>query len=120
VKIDLSKAFDWVNWLYLRMLLIHLGFRMDFSNWVMRCLSSISFSILLNGSATFFFQEERGLRQGFPLSPLLFPLVVEGFSHFLVREKLVGRFTGIKIANGMTITHFHFFDVILIFFYGSK
>jgi len=61
VKIDLSKAFDRVNWLYIIMLLIHLGFGLVFVNWIMPCLSSVSFSILLNGSATAFFQVERGI-----------------------------------------------------------
>jgi hypothetical protein len=62
VKIDLSKAYDRVNWLYIRMLLIHLGFGVDFTNWVMGCLSSVSFSILLNGSTSTFFHVDRGLR----------------------------------------------------------
>jgi hypothetical protein len=69
VKIYLSKAFDRVNWLYIRILLIHLGFGLVFFNWIMACLSSVSFSILLNGSATKFFHSERGLRQGCILSP---------------------------------------------------
>jgi hypothetical protein len=72
IKIDLSKAFDRVNWLYIHMLLIHLGFGVAFTNWIMACLSSVSFSLLINGSATPFFKAERGLRQGCPLSPLLF------------------------------------------------
>jgi hypothetical protein len=80
VKIDLSKAFDQVNWLYLRMFLIHLGFVLDFTNWVMGCMTSVSFSILLNCSSSSFFQAERGLHQGFPLSPLLILLVAEGLS----------------------------------------
>jgi hypothetical protein len=111
VKIDLFKAFDRVNWLYLRMLLIHLGFGLEFSNWVMACLSSVSFSILLNSSATAFFQAKRGIRQGCPLYPLLF---------LLVGANLGGRFSGIKISNGLTITHLLFFDDILIFCDGLK
>jgi hypothetical protein len=61
IKIDLSKAFDRVNWLYIRMLLIHLGFGVAFTNWTMACLSSMSFSILINGSTSSFFTAERGL-----------------------------------------------------------
>jgi hypothetical protein len=64
VKIDLSKAYDRVNWLYIRMLMIHLGFGVEFTNWVMGCLSTVSFSILLNGSTTSFFHAERGLDRG--------------------------------------------------------
>jgi hypothetical protein len=67
IKIDLSKAFGKVNWLYIRMLLIHLGFGVGFTNWIMACSSSVSFSLLINGSANPFFKAERGLIQGCPL-----------------------------------------------------
>jgi hypothetical protein len=120
IKLDLSKAFDRVNWLYIRMLLIHLGFGLYFVNWIMACLNSVSFSILLNGSATDFFQAERGIRQGCPLSPLLFLLVAESISHFLTEAKVGGRFSGIKISNGLAITHLLFVYDILIFCDGSK
>jgi hypothetical protein len=70
VKIDLSKAYDRVNWLFIRLLLTHLGFKVPFINWVMGCISSTSFAVLINGLASPFFHVERGLRQGFPLSPL--------------------------------------------------
>jgi hypothetical protein len=63
VKVDLSKAYDRVNWLYLRLLLIHLGFCAPFVTWVMNCVTSVSFSVLINGSATPFFQPEGGLRR---------------------------------------------------------
>jgi hypothetical protein len=85
----------------------------------MGCMNSVSFSILLNDSATTFFQVERGLCQGCTLSPLLFLLVAEELSRFLAGAKMVGRFTGIKISNGMTITHLLFVDDILIFCDGS-
>jgi hypothetical protein len=120
IKIDLSKAFDRVNWLYIQMLLIHLGFGVAFTNWIMACLSSVSFSILINGSASPFFKAERGVRQGCPLSPLLFLLVVECLSHFLIEAKSVGNFRGIKISPGLYISHLLFVDDILIFCDGSR
>jgi hypothetical protein len=87
LKIDLSKAYDRVSWLYLRLLLTHLGFGFSFINWIMSCISSVSFVVLINGAATPFFQAERGLRQGCPLSPLLFLLVAEGLSRALKEAK---------------------------------
>ena len=64
IKIDLSKAYDKVNWLYIRLLLTHLGFHIDFIRWIMGCISLVSFAILINGAASPFFHAERGLRQG--------------------------------------------------------
>jgi hypothetical protein len=61
LKIDLSKSYDRVNWLYIRLLLTHLGFEVDFIRWVMSCITSTSFVVLINGSASPFFKDERGL-----------------------------------------------------------
>eukprot|EP00253_Pinus_taeda_P025385 PITA_25385 len=83
VKIDLSRAYDRINWLYLRMLLTHLGFLYTFISWIMGCISNVSFAVLLNGAASPFFSSQRGLRQGCPLSPLLFLLVAEGLSRLI-------------------------------------
>jgi hypothetical protein len=115
LKIDLSKAYDKVSWLYLRLLLTHLGFTVPFIKWIMCCITTVTFSVLINGSATDFFRSERGLRQGSPLSPLLFLLVVEGLSRALAAEKRSGSFPGIKISNTLHVTHLLFVDDILVF-----
>ena len=87
IKIDLSKAYDRVCWLYLRMLLTHLGFCYEFVRWIMACISTVSFAVLINGAASPFFHAGRGLRQGCPLFSLLFLLVAEGLSRFLLVSK---------------------------------
>eukprot|EP00253_Pinus_taeda_P024520 PITA_24520 len=90
VKIDLSKAYDRISWTYIRMLLTHLGFKINFINWVMGCITSVSFAVLINGAASPFFKGQRGLREGCPLSPLLFLLVAEGLSQLLLKAKREG------------------------------
>jgi len=75
LKIDLSKAYDKVSWLYIRLLLTHLGFDIGFIRWIMSCITTISFFVLINEATSPFFHSERGIRQGFPLSSLLFLLV---------------------------------------------
>ena len=119
LKIDLSKAYDRVNWLYIRLLLTRLGFHIDFIKWIMCCISSVSFTILINGATSPFFHVEHGLKQGCPLSPLLFLLVAEGLSHFLKKAFDDGDFKGIPISLTLTITHLLFVDDILIFCDGS-
>eukprot|EP00253_Pinus_taeda_P008825 PITA_08825 len=119
LKIDLSKAYDRINWLYLRMLLTHLGFSYTFISWIMGCMTNVSFDVLLNGSASTFFSSQRGLRQGCPLSPLLFLLVAEGFSRLVHNARRTNKVKGIEVAINLFITHLLFVDDILIFSNGS-
>ena len=80
LKLDLSKAFDRVNWTFLRLLLFQIGVPLVGVNWILGCITSANFVVLVNGSSSSFFPASRGLRQGCPLSPLLFILVIEGLS----------------------------------------
>ena len=100
LKIDLSKAYDKVNWIYIRLLLTHLGFQIDFVRWIMSFIALVSSAILINGEASLFFHLECGLRQGFPRSPLLFLLVAEGLSRFLKKVHLDGDFSRYSYISG--------------------
>eukprot|EP00253_Pinus_taeda_P006064 PITA_06064 len=73
------------------MLLTHLGFKVDFISWIMGCIANVSYAILINGATTPFFKGQRGLRQGCPLSPLLFLLVAEGLSQLIQKAKREGK-----------------------------
>jgi hypothetical protein len=91
LKLDLRKAYDCVNWDFLRMILVQTGFSLLSVQWIMSCVVSSSFAVLINGEATSFFSSERGLRQGCPLSPLLFILVMECLSLLLKKDQLEGK-----------------------------
>jgi hypothetical protein len=84
------------------------------TNWIMSCVTTSSFAILLNGEATDFFRSDRGLRQGCPLSPLLFILVMEGLSLLLKSNIGEGKITGIKVSRLQKIIHLLFVDDVLI------
>jgi len=120
IKIDLSKAYDKFSWLYIHLLQTHLGFHNDFIRWVMSCITMVSFVVLINGFASPFFHSERGLRQGCPLSPLLFLLVAEGFSRAIREAHMQGNFQGLQVANGFAITHLLLVDDVLIFSSRSR
>jgi hypothetical protein len=94
-QVDLVKASDYVSWLYIRILLIHPGFFHSFVIWILNCISTKSFAILINGSAAPFFEVERGLKQGCSLSPLLFFLVVKRLSGLITNAVSQGLFKGI-------------------------
>jgi len=119
LKVDLSKAFDIVSWLYIRMLLTHLGFPYQFIKWIMCYITNISFSVLVNGAASPLFHSKRGLRQGFPLSPLLFLLIMDVLSRLIKEEHNRGRLQGIKITDRCILTHLLFVDDVLIFLHGG-
>ena len=83
-------------------------------NWIMACVTSSSFVVMINGEATFFFRSGKGLRQGCPLSPLLFILVMEGLSLLLKNFIGEGILTGIKVSRLYKILHLLFVDDVLI------
>eukprot|EP00253_Pinus_taeda_P018287 PITA_18287 len=119
LKIDLSKAYDRISWLYLRMLLTHVGFSYPFVSWIMGCITNVNFAVLVNGVASSFFNSQRGLKQGCPLSPLLFLLVVEGLSRLIHKARREEKVKGIEVAINLYITHLLFVDDILIFTNGN-
>ena len=80
LKPDLVKAYDRVNWDFLRLVLLHIWIILEATNWIMGCITYENFAVLVNGQQTKFFKSSRGLRQGCPMSPLLFLLIVEGLS----------------------------------------
>ena len=113
LKIDLSKAYDRVSWIYLRVILTKMGFGVPFISWVMSSLTSVSFSILINGVAFSFFLSGRGLRQGCPLAPLIFLVVAEGLIRALLSAKNHGFFKGISFGNEISLTHVLFLMILL-------
>jgi hypothetical protein len=94
LKLDLKKSYDCVSWDFLRLILIKTSFSLHTINWIMSYVVNSSFSVLINGEASSFFQCEHGLRQGCPLSPLLFILFMESFNLLLKKDKGEGSLTG--------------------------
>ena len=115
LKIALSKSYDQVSWTYLQVILSKMGFAGSFISWVMSSMSSVSFALLVNGVASPLFKYGRGLRQGFPLAPLLFLIVVQGLSRALLNVKDCGFYHGITFSNDITLSHVLFLDDIVIF-----
>lgn len=63
MMIDISKAFDSVQWSFLLNTLKALGFPEKFVKWIALCVTTASFSVQVNGELAGYFQSRRGLRQ---------------------------------------------------------
>ena len=120
-KLDDEKAFDHVNWGFLMKLLERSGFPNKWRRWIFFffCLSTVHFSILINGSPCGFFESSRGLRQGDLLSPLLFVLVMEALRRMLDKAVPEGHLLGFRVGNiegrSLVVYHLLFADDTLIF-----
>jgi hypothetical protein len=113
-KMDVEKAYDHVNWDFLLYMLKRCGFGEKWCSWISFCISSVRFSVLVNGSPEGFFASSRGIRQGDPLSPLLFVFVMEALSRMLSAGINDGLLEGFKVGN-VTVSHLLFADDTLIF-----
>jgi hypothetical protein len=115
LKLDMSKAYDRVEWNFLKRMMEKLGFDSRWINLIMQCVSTVSYKIKVNGDLTEVIVPMRGLRQGDPLSPYLFLICAEGFSGLLNEVERVGNMEGVTIcANAPSITHLLFADDSLL------
>ncbi|KAL0308169.1 UNVERIFIED_CONTAM: Retrovirus-related Pol polyprotein from type-2 retrotransposable element R2DM, partial [Sesamum angustifolium] len=89
IKVDLQKAYDSVEWDFLLEALKLFNFPTRFIGWIEQCVSTATFSVSLNGSIYGFFPGARGLRQGDPMSPYLFVLVMETWNSLLRYRVLI-------------------------------
>jgi len=100
LKLDMEKAYDRIEWDFLLTCLHHLGFHETWIRWIKECISTVSYSVIINGEPTGFFKPTRGLRQGDPLSPYLFIIVMNVLANRLHEQSLNAKSgIGIKIAS---------------------
>lgn len=115
IKTDMSKAYDRVEWSFLKTLMEKMGFAREWVRWVMTCVSTVSYTILLNGREHGFIRPERGIRQGDPISPSLFIMCAEALVSVLNNAEQKGRLHGIKLdAEGPAVHHLLFADDSLL------
>uniref|UniRef100_A0A8R7QRC4 Reverse transcriptase domain-containing protein n=1 Tax=Triticum urartu TaxID=4572 RepID=A0A8R7QRC4_TRIUA len=111
VKLDMSKAYDHIEWHFLERMMYKLGFQEQWINKIMLCVSSVSYKFRVNGECTDTIVPQRGLRQGDPISPYLFLICVEGFSSLLNKAEADGSLKGIRICNNApSFNHLLFAD----------
>ncbi|WVZ57425.1 hypothetical protein U9M48_007811 [Paspalum notatum var. saurae] len=115
IKLDMSKAYDRVEWTFLEKIMLKLGFASSWVDLIMKCVSTVSYRVRINGEYSEQFLPQRGLRQGDPLSPYLFILCAEGLSSLLKQAEERGDITGIRVCPGaVCVSHLFFVDDTLV------
>lgn len=120
LQIDISKAYDSVNWNFISNILQAFELPEIFVSWVMKCITSPYYSIALNGELVGFFPGKKGLRQGDPISSPLFVLAMDILSKNLDLATNVDIFKPHPQCKDPLITHLSFADDVLVFFDGSQ
>lgn len=116
LKIDFEKAFDKVKWDFVLEVLKCMNFDQKWLEWISAIFRSSKISILVNGTPSDEFTPTQGLRQGDPLSPLLFNLVGEVLAKLLERASELHIIKGISMPNcQITVTHLQFADDVILF-----
>jgi hypothetical protein len=120
LNLDMEKAYDRMEWGFILKIMEKLGFCEKWIGLISECISSPTFSILINGFPLGSISPSRGLRQGDPLSPFLFILGTEVLSRLLVNVENNGSFKGFPLARTCPrVSHLLFADDLIIFAQAS-
>ena len=120
-KLDLSKAYDRIYWGFLKQAMERMGFSHRWVQWIMTCVTTVSYSVKFNGAILDSFAPTRGLRQGDPLSPFLFLFVADGLSAILRKRVASGHITPVRVCRRASgISHLLFADDTLLFFEATR
>lgn len=116
IKVDLEKAYDRLEWSFIREVLQEVKFPSDLIQLIMSCVSSTPSSILFSGGALDPFYPSRGIRQGDSLSPYLFILCMEVLGRVIKEKSANGEWSPVKASKSrLAFTHLFFADDLLIF-----
>jgi hypothetical protein len=116
IKLDMSKAYDRVEWVFLVEVMKKLGFAEKWVELIMKCVTTVKYSVIVNGEVTGKICPTRGIRQWDPLSPYLFLLCAEALSAQLANAERTGFLKGVPTSpKGPRINHLFFADESLLF-----
>jgi hypothetical protein len=116
LKLDMSKAYDRVEWAFVEGIMRKLGFAERWISLLMECICTVQYSVLIDGVPKGYINPTRGIRQGDPLSPYVFLLCAEGLSALFQQASALGHLKGIQSCRGGPwVSHLFFADDSLLF-----
>lgn len=121
LKVDVSKAYDRLEWSFVESMLHKFGFHTDWISRIMTCVTTVSYSFLRKGEVFGDINLKRGIRQGDHISPYLYILCAEGFLAIIRNYEANGLLHGCKIARGApSVSHHLYADDCYFFFRASN
>ena len=116
LKLDMSKAYDRMKWSFMEKILVKMCFQDSWVELIMVCITTTSYSVLINGEPFGHITPSRGLRQGDPLSAYFFLMCTEGLHGLINKAATNGNIKGVSICqNKLKLTHLLFAYDNLIF-----
>ena len=121
LKIDMSKAYDRIEWKFLQDVMLKMGFAEKWVEMIMLCVSTVRYNVIRNGKEVGLIITSKGLRQSDSVSPHLFILCAEGLSSLIRKQENVGLIRGVKVARGAPmVSHLLFANDAFLFFRASQ
>ena len=117
IKLDMSKAYDRVEWDFVERVMKRLCFHEKWIEWVLKCITVVTYSVLINGKAQGKITPTIGLRQGDPLSSYLFLMCIEAFLALIVEANNSQSLIEVSIYRGCPrVTYLFFADDSQLFY----